>query len=114
MLSSAGFGSLLLIVSEFCLFCAHELCVSCPRVFREEDKSKAELHTSSNPTLANSTREWGTLYMEVACKRPKRERRGHSPPTSCVIEGKHNKGGAPGEQRARTSPLLLGCGMQKT
>src|SRR5207248_7896382 len=47
--------------------------------FPKKTKSKAELHTSSNPTLANSTREWGTLYMEVAYKRPKRERPGHPP-----------------------------------
>src|SRR5437868_10568544 len=41
MLTTPGFGSLLLIVSEFRLFCAHELCVSCPRVFPEEDKVKS-------------------------------------------------------------------------
>src|SRR5437763_16068027 len=47
--------------------------------FPKKTKSKAELHTSSNPTLANSTREWGTFYMEVAYKRPKREGPGHPP-----------------------------------
>jgi len=41
MLTSPGFGSLLCIVSELRLFCAHELCVSCPRVFPEEDKVKS-------------------------------------------------------------------------
>src|SRR5438067_13267668 len=41
MLTSPGFGSLLCIVSELRLFCAHELCVSCPRLFPEEDKVKS-------------------------------------------------------------------------
>src|SRR5262245_18967122 len=45
--------------------------------FSNQPKSKAELRTSSNPTLANSTRERGTLCLGVAHKEPKRERPGH-------------------------------------
>ena len=38
------------------------------RVLKEPRSQTAEFHTSSNPTLANSAREWGTLDLEVRCE----------------------------------------------
>ena len=86
--------------------------------FAKKTKSKAELHTSSNATLANSTREWGTLYMKVACKRPKREIPGHPPPflsASLMHKPKREKDGPPsrpsgGRCRSPKTSIALSSG----
>src|SRR5947207_14934865 len=104
MLTSPGFGSLPCIVSELRLFCAHELCVSCPRVFPEEDivKSGVAHILESHPREQHAKR--GTLYMEVAYKRPKRERAGHPPSRQARNEDVHAK-----RQMARPLSFVVGC-----
>ena len=62
MLTSPGFGSLLCIVSELRLFCAHELCVSCPRVFPEEDKVKSGVAHILRIPSSRTARESGAAF----------------------------------------------------
>src|SRR5947207_9989119 len=89
MLNSPGFGSLLCIVSQLRLFCDHELCVSCPRLFPEEDKVKS-----------------GVAHILESHPREQHARVGHPLHGSRIQETKTGKTGPPAIlQQAETAIL---------
>src|SRR5947207_108004 len=105
MLTSPGFGSLLCIVSELRLFCAHELCVSCPRVFPEEDKVKSGVAHILRIPPSRTARESGAPFTWKSHARDQYGKDRATPPPCCSTMECHDPSTCLARSEDHTSEL---------